>query len=83
MDEKTTLPRIEDEYHIKWMLKRTYSSTWDGLLSLSLSLLFLSYRIVLVMYLGDSSVCAKDLASSLPVRRRLGQKRCICNDLSS
>lgn len=77
----TILRRIEDEYHIKWMLKRTYSSTWDGLRSPSL--LFLSYRIVLVMYLGDSSVCAKDLALSLPVRRRIVQKRCICNDLSS
>ncbi len=81
----TILLRIEDEYHIKWMLKRTYSSTWDGLLSLSLSLslLFLSYRVVLVMYLGDSSVCAKDLALSPRVRRRIDQKRCICNDLSS
>jgi hypothetical protein len=52
-------------------------------LSLYLSLLFLSYRIVLVMYLGDSSGCAKDLALSLPVRRRIGQKRCIYNGLSS
>jgi hypothetical protein len=68
MDEKTILRRIEDEYHIEWMLKTTYSSTLDGLLSLSL--LFLSYRIVLVMYLGDSSVCAKDLALSLPSKKK-------------